>query len=135
MNPIIMTGAFTNNVPVNNGNTDERGVLRNCQMLQEITNINDKAIMEIFGPLNFSGINVLRYHVFFHEAALRGDTLTISLAYTYSETSGLVIEIKVHKTKTRKNITVLTGDFTYINNPIQRTQRQNKKEAILLDFK
>jgi len=134
MKPYNITGLLTDNLKVDRQNTDEQGILRNCIMLQQVANINDKAILETFGHLNFSIINISRYHVYFHETVLSGDTLSINAAYTYSD-AGLTIEIKIQKTKTRKKITVLTGDFTFINGtemPVARMAKR-KNKTILFD--
>ena len=126
-------GTLTNRIPVTGRNTDERGILQPCLILQEVSMINDRAIMEAFGHLNFSAINILRYHVYFHEAALNGDTLHIEASYRYSVT-GLLIEIKVHKIRTRKKIMVLTGDFTFVDtqkNVVQSGLTNQRKNTFI----
>lgn len=101
---------------VGQSEVNEQGILTNCTMLQEVTSINDNAMIAAFGKLNFEGISVSRYNLDFHGEAMLGDQLKIESTYSVSGSTSLTILIAIRKGYGAKSKAVLTGSFTFIDN-------------------
>ncbi|MCF8450153.1 MAG: hypothetical protein K9G49_09820 [Taibaiella sp.] len=94
---------------------NEAGVLSTCKILDEITRINDDAIVRAFGNFNLSCISVAHYHIDILRSAQLGDTLKIESQYTVLQNGMLQVKIAMNKSIKRKPVPVLSGNFTFIS--------------------
>lgn len=118
--PKPMNNLLVKTMNVAGTDVNENGLLSNCTMLQEVTQINDNAMIAAFGKLNFEGISVARYNINFHNEAVLGDQLKIESTYSVYDKTNLTVIVAVRKTDGQKNTTVLTGSFTFIDNSQKR---------------
>ncbi len=74
---------------VSRDNTNERGVMFPCKILNEITAINDELILQHFGFLDYDAINTLSFHVHITGQAFLNDLVQIEWEMTNTESGQL----------------------------------------------
>jgi hypothetical protein len=102
---------------VKNSQLSYDGTLPGCNILEAISRLNDEAILNAFGKLEYSRLAVAYYHIDITGSALVNNKVTLKTKYVLYNADTLEIKVTAYKNIGKDNIEIATGSFIFVLKP------------------
>jgi len=97
---------------VSDEDTNDKGTLHICKVLNELTDIYDRFVMLTFGDLSYYTVHNSSYHLDFTGQAKKGDLIRLVSKAAINPGLWLDINIVAYKTGKKENV-IATGRFVF----------------------
>lgn len=103
----------TNSFVVDGKNLNASAALSICTILNTITNLNDEAIVAVFGTLDFNKIMLEHFYLDFVESAFKDDVVTFHSYVTVLPDDVVEITVNGKKKQGTWEVPIVNGNFVF----------------------
>lgn len=105
---------ISNSFIVDSQNLNAESALSICKILNTIMNLNDEAIVAIFGTLDFNKIMLEHFYLDFIESAFVDDIVTFQSYINVHPDKLVEIAVSGSKRKGRRQVPIVNGSFVFV---------------------